>query len=121
MALAERLLAGLAALSGASGVALAAAAAHGSGTTLAPAAQMLLAHAPAMLALAALAAHGPLHRPLTLLAGFALALGALLFSGTLVLGALYGMRPFPMAAPTGGVILIGGWLLLVPAALLRRR
>jgi uncharacterized membrane protein YgdD (TMEM256/DUF423 family) len=121
MAFAERLLVGLAALAGASGVALAAAAAHGGGANLAPAAQMLLVHAPALLAVAALTAQGWLHRPLTLLAGFALALGVLLFSGTLVLGALYGIRPFPMAAPTGGVILIGGWLLLVPAALLRWR
>jgi uncharacterized membrane protein YgdD (TMEM256/DUF423 family) len=46
-----------------------------------------------------------------------LILGAALFSGDLVLRAYLGQRLFPMAAPTGGTILIGAWILLAVAAL----
>ncbi len=121
MAVAERLLVGFAGLAGACGVALAAAAAHGGSPNLAPAAQMLLVHAPALLALAALAAQGRIARTALVASGCAIAVGVLLFSGTLVMGALFGIRPFPMAAPAGGMILIGGWLVLVLSALLRPR
>lgn len=51
-------------------------------------------------------------------AGGAFALGLLLFCGG-VAGALAGARLGPVA-PAGGSLLIGGWLLLVLAAVLRR-
>jgi uncharacterized membrane protein YgdD (TMEM256/DUF423 family) len=44
-------------------------------------------------------------------------LGALLFSGDIALRAFAGHRLFPMAAPSGGALLIGGWALLAIAAL----
>jgi uncharacterized membrane protein YgdD (TMEM256/DUF423 family) len=44
------------------------------------------------------------------------ALGAALFSGDIALRALAGHRMFAMAAPTGGVILIGAWVALAVAA-----
>ncbi|NBN62463.1 DUF423 domain-containing protein [Pannonibacter tanglangensis] len=95
-------------LAGALGVALSALAAHLDGTgLLSTAAEMLLFHAPAFLALAALAQvrRVPL-LPLTL--GL-LALGLLLFAGDLVSRAFRDARLFPMAAPTGGMLLIVGW------------
>lgn len=48
----------------------------------------------------------------------AFALGLLLFCGG-VLGAVAGARLGPVA-PAGGMLLIGGWLLLLVAAVLRR-
>jgi uncharacterized membrane protein YgdD (TMEM256/DUF423 family) len=46
--------------------------------------------------------------------------GPLLFSGDIALRALVGQRLFPMAAASGGPLLIGGWALLAIAALLAR-
>jgi uncharacterized membrane protein YgdD (TMEM256/DUF423 family) len=45
--------------------------------------------------------------------------GAALFSGDIAMRAFAGHRLFVMAAPTGGVILIAGWLGLVVAAIAR--
>ncbi|MFL5205862.1 MAG: DUF423 domain-containing protein, partial [Microvirga sp.] len=61
MSLASRILIVLASLSGLLGVGLSAAAAHITGGNLATAAQFLLFHAPALLALVALIAAGALH------------------------------------------------------------
>jgi uncharacterized membrane protein YgdD (TMEM256/DUF423 family) len=41
-----------------------------------------------------------------------------LFSGDLALRAFAGHRLFPMAAPTGGIILIAAWLALAAAAVI---
>ena len=102
----------LAGLMGAAGVALAAAAAHGTpGAGLDSAANMLLFHAPALLALG-LAARGRLLP----YAGLALALGVALFSGDLMARDFLGNRLFPMAAPAGGVIMIVGWLMVAVGA-----
>lgn len=115
-----RALTALAGLAGAAGVALSAAAAHAGGPNLATAAQMLLVHAPAFLGLAAVASR--LGRPaVAVAAGLAIAAGLLLFSGTLASTALGGPRPFPMAAPTGGTLMILGWLGVVVSALLPAR
>jgi uncharacterized membrane protein YgdD (TMEM256/DUF423 family) len=46
-------------------------------------------------------------------------LGAVLFSGDIVLRAFTAHRLFPFAAPSGGFILIAAWLGLAGAALLR--
>ena len=52
------------------------------------------------------------------LAGLAFALGIILFCGSLYLLALYGLR-LPSVAPTGGSLLMLGWLLLGLSALRR--
>ncbi len=97
----------LAGLIGAAGVALAAAATHMGGALLGPASAMCLAHAPAMLAL--FAAHRLL-RPATG-AGLLMGLGTVLFAGDLVLKEFLGAGLFPMAAPSGGILMMLGWLL----------
>jgi uncharacterized membrane protein YgdD (TMEM256/DUF423 family) len=45
-------------------------------------------------------------------------LGSALFAGEIALRAFVGYRLFPMAAPTGGVVLILAWLALTVAAIL---
>jgi uncharacterized membrane protein YgdD (TMEM256/DUF423 family) len=108
----------IAGLMGASGVVLAAAAAHGkSGMGLEGAGYLLLFHAIAVLSGVALL-QGLLLRPLALgvLSGWVL--GSALFAGDIALRAFVGYRLFPMAAPTGGVVLILAWLALAVAAIL---
>lgn len=108
----------LAALYGACGIMLAAAAAHtAAGAGLDNAAYLLLFHAAAVLGGAALAQQGLLWRPLALLALAAWLLGAALFAGDIALRAFASHRLFPMAAPSGGIILIVGWLALAAAAI----
>ena len=115
----DRALIALACLAGGLGVAASAAAAHIAGAdSLKTAAQFLLFHAPAILALAALGAAG-LTQPLaTRIAAWALLLGLALFSGDLSLRALAGQPLFPLAAPSGGVLLMLGWALAAVAAFL---
>lgn len=97
-----RLLAGL---MGAAGVALAAAASHvNADSRMALAAGILLVHAPALLALSALFP-ARLQAP-----GFGLCLGASLFAGDMVMRVLFAHSLFPMAAPSGGIIMILSWL-----------
>ncbi len=104
-------------LMGAAGVALAAAGAHvAPDTGLDSAARILLLHAAAMLGAAALAEKGILWRPLALAALAAWLVGSVLFSGDITLRAFFGHRLFPMAAPSGGLVLIAGWLVLAAAA-----
>lgn len=112
------ILIALAGLMGAAGVVLAAAGAHARpGAGLDTASQMLLFHAPAVVAVAAAIAQGLLARPIALAAAVGLVCGAALFAGDLVLRAYAGTRLFPMAAPTGGTILILSWIALAAAAL----
>ncbi|MGB6174747.1 MAG: DUF423 domain-containing protein [Methylocella sp.] len=106
-------------LTGAGGIILAAAAAHGvPDPRLQTAAHFLLLHAAATLALCGLALAVP-QRGIWFLgaAGFFLA-GSLLFGGDLAARALAGTRLFPMAAPLGGTVLIFGWALVTLAALI---
>jgi uncharacterized membrane protein YgdD (TMEM256/DUF423 family) len=108
----------LAALMGAGGVILAAAAAHAApGTGLDSAAYMLLFHAVAVLGGGALLQQGQLWRLPALVALAGWVLGGILFSGDVALRAFAGHRLFPMAAPTGGTILIVAWLVLAVAAI----
>ena len=108
----------IAAFMGAAGIMLAAAAAHAvPGAGLDAAASMLLFHAAAALGAAALAHQGLLRRSLGHAVIAAWAIGAVLFSGDIALRAFAGHRLFPMAAPTGGIMLILGWLVLAVAAL----
>jgi uncharacterized membrane protein YgdD (TMEM256/DUF423 family) len=113
-----RILIALGGLMGAAGIVLSAAAAHARpGMNLESAAQMLLFHAVAIIAAVAALTQRLLSRPLGLTALAALACGATLFSGDLVARAFLEERLFPMAAPTGGTLLIGAWVLLAIAAL----
>ena len=106
----------LAGLTGASGVGLGAIAAHLGGGNLQTASQMLLFHAPALLALAALSPSR-----LRQIAGGVMTLGLVLFCGDLVMRGLAGMRLFPMAAPLGGSSLILAWVLVAASGLVRTR
>jgi uncharacterized membrane protein YgdD (TMEM256/DUF423 family) len=108
----------LAALMGAAGVTLWALAAHRGGPQAATAAQMLLLHAAAVLGLTACRKQGLIHDRLANLAVSALILGAVLFSADIAARAFLGSGLFPMAAPTGGFLMIGGWLLAAVAALI---
>ncbi len=112
------ILIALAGLMGAGGIGLAAAGAHmAPGTGLDSAAYMLLFHAAAVVGGAALVQQNILWRPLALLALAAWVLGAVLFSGDIAMRAFIAHRLFPMAAPSGGMILIGAWLALAASAL----
>jgi uncharacterized membrane protein YgdD (TMEM256/DUF423 family) len=108
----------LAGLMGAAGVALLAASAHAApGATLDSAGQVLLFHAAAVLALIGLAGQGWFSaRAITTYAAAGLVIGALLFSGDIAARAFIGHRLFPMAAPTGGVVMIVSWLAVSVAA-----
>src|SRR5713226_4864818 len=100
------ILIALAGLMGAAGVVLLAAAAHAApGAGLDSAGQMLLFHAVAALAAAAALHQGLLFRPLGIAAAIGFVIGASLFSGDIAMRAFAGHRLFPMAAPTGGVVL----------------
>jgi uncharacterized membrane protein YgdD (TMEM256/DUF423 family) len=106
----------LAGLMGAGGVVLAAADAHAApGAGLAGAAYMLLFHAAALVGGAALVQQGVLWRSLLLAVLVGWIVGAALFSGDVALRAFAGHRLFPMAAPSGGIILIIAWLALAAA------
>src|SRR5262249_33360896 len=110
----------LAGLMGASGIILAAGGAHAHaapGAGLDSASYMLLFHAVAVVSGAALLQQGVLLWPLAFAALVAWVLGAALFSGDIALRAFAGHQFFPMAAPTGGIILIAAWLLFAAAAI----
>jgi len=118
MVLIERFLAVLAGLLGAAGVALAAAAAHiSSAPSLQSAALMALVHTPAIMAGLAALRSRLLAMRLGLLGIGGLAVGVILFSGDLTVRAFFDHSLFPMAAPSGGVILIASWIILSVAAL----
>ncbi|QOG22718.1 DUF423 domain-containing protein [Bradyrhizobium sp. SEMIA] len=122
MMVAHRLLIGLAGLMGAAAVALAAASAHGADASrLASASAMLLFHATAILAVTGLLARGLLHGGIGLIAAFGFVLGAALFAGDLTLRQYAGHSLFPMAAPTGGTVMILGWLAVTLAAVVARK
>jgi uncharacterized membrane protein YgdD (TMEM256/DUF423 family) len=113
-----RLLVVLAGAMGAAGVALAAASAHQpDATRLASASSMLLFHASAVLATVLLAERSVIHMRLGLAAALGFVIAAALFAGDLTLRQYAGHSLFPMAAPTGGTLLIVSWLVLAMAAL----
>ena len=105
------LLAALAALMGAGGVALAAASTHAGGGDLGrTAAEFLILHAAALMGVTAAART---HRPRRLLlAGAGLAVGTLLFAADLAMRGFAGTRLFPFAAPIGGSLMILSWAAL---------
>ena len=105
---------------GALGVMSAAMAAHDDVTgLLGPASTMLLAHAPALIALYAARTHISFVGAAALI----LTIGTILFTGDLAVGYANatGLNTtgqmadgiFPMAAPIGGVLMIAGWLVVI--------
>ena len=122
MSRACRILIVLAAIMGADGVVLAAASAHqADASRLASASSMLLFHATAVLAAVALAERGIIRAGIGIVAAFGFVLAASLFAGDLTLRQYAGHSLFPMAAPTGGTLLIASWLVLAIAAAWPRR
>lgn len=108
----------LAAVMGACGVMLAAAAAHQvDAARLGSASSMLLFHATAILATVALAERGIIQSRLGLVAAGGFVIAAALFAGDLTLRQYAGHGLFPMAAPTGGTLLIASWLALAVATI----
>ena len=112
-----RVLIVLAGIMGADGVALAAASAHlADASRLQAASSMLLFHACAALATVALAQRALLHIGLGLAAATGFVIAASIFAGDLTLRQFAGYGLFPLAAPTGGTLLIASWLGLAVAA-----
>ncbi len=112
----DRFLFCVGALCGAAGVTLSAIAAHRAGGSLGTAANMLLVHAPALMVLAG-SRFGLLQRAGT----WVLVIGLALFCGDIAARSFMGDRLFPMAAPAGGSLLIGGWLVVAVSVLVSRR
>lgn len=104
-------------LIGAGGVMAAAAASHGGdGSNLGPIAMVCLAHGPALLALGLSSLHGRWFRAAAAL----LALGTLVFAGDLLTRQYLGHGAVPLAAPIGGVGMIGGWIAVIVGGLAGR-
>ncbi len=117
-----RILIVLAAIMGADGVILAALSAHlPDAARLGSASSMLLFHATAVLGTVALAERGVIQLRIALLAAFGFVVAAALFATDLSLRQFADHSLFPMAAPTGGTLLILSWLALAVAAAWPRR
>jgi uncharacterized membrane protein YgdD (TMEM256/DUF423 family) len=117
-----RILVILAGIMGADGVILAAASAHQpDAARLASASSMLLFHATAVLAAVALAERGVIDARIGIAAAFGFVIATGLFAGDLTLRQYAGHGLFPMAAPTGGTLLIISWLALAVCAAWPRR
>lgn len=119
----ERALIVLGAVFGFLGTAAAAAATQvtGPGGGLDTAAYFLLFHASALIGIALLIRTGLVHATAGRVGGWLVFAGVALFSGELALRAIEGRTLFPMAAPTGGTLLLAGWLAVAVAALLGGR
>jgi uncharacterized membrane protein YgdD (TMEM256/DUF423 family) len=117
-----RILVILAAIMGADGVILAAAAAHQpDAARLASASSMLLFHSTAVLAAVALIERGLIHAAIGIAAAFGFVVAAVLFGGDLAMLQYAGHSLFPFAAPIGGSLFIFSWLALAVAAAWPRR
>jgi uncharacterized membrane protein YgdD (TMEM256/DUF423 family) len=82
---------------------------------------MLLFHATAVLAAVALAERGIVSAKGGLVAAFGFVVASALFAGDLCFRHFAGHSLFPLAAPTGGTLLIVSWLVLAIAAAWPRR
>ena len=111
----------IAAVMGAGGVALAAVAAHRAGSpNLGTASSMLMFQAPAIIAACVAVITNAVRVRIGLIAALGMVLGTCLFSGDLAMRDFFGHALFPMAAPSGGTIMIVSWLVLAMAALWRQ-
>jgi uncharacterized membrane protein YgdD (TMEM256/DUF423 family) len=114
----RRIVVIIAALLGAAGVAAAAGATHsGDQALLGPLALVALAHAPALLALAACQPPFRFQPHAMVIVAF----GAILFCLDLAVRHFTGAPFFPHAAPIGGTALIAGWLVLAASAAIGQR
>jgi uncharacterized membrane protein YgdD (TMEM256/DUF423 family) len=112
-----RILIILAGVMGADGVILAAASAHQpDATRLASASSMLLFHATTVIGVVAMVERGVIHLRIGLTAAVGFIIATALFAGDLTMRQYAGHGLFPMAAPTGGTLLIVSWLALAVAA-----
>ncbi|MFH1557590.1 MAG: DUF423 domain-containing protein [Pseudomonadota bacterium] len=101
----------VAGLYGAAGVGASAVAAHlAGGASLATAAQFLLLGAVTLAGAAALCVNLERGRTAILVGASAIGLGTLLFSGDLALRTLMEVKLLWGTAPTGGMLMIAGWL-----------
>ncbi|WP_273725477.1 DUF423 domain-containing protein [Brucella gallinifaecis] len=98
----------LAGVCGALAIAAYAGAAHGGENHLSAIAPLLLGHAPALLVLSLIVPNSRL----AMIGGSILIAGLALFCGDLFMRDMTGSRLFPMAAPTGGSLMILGWLVV---------
>jgi uncharacterized membrane protein YgdD (TMEM256/DUF423 family) len=101
---------------GACGVALSAVAAHGGDAHLVgPASTACMAQAPALLAL--FIGYDKIRT--AFIASLLIGLGCLLFAGDLLFRTRFGHGVFPMSAPTGGMMMIIGWIVAAAGAFAR--
>lgn len=98
----------LAGLCGALAIATYAGAAHGGENHLGAIAPLLIGHAPALLVLSLIVPNSRIAN----IGGALLVAGLVLFCGDLFMRDMTGNRLFPMAAPTGGSLMILGWLVV---------
>ena len=110
----------IAALFGFCGVAMLAGGAHASGGSMTIAGQMLLFHAPVLMAGALARKLGFMHGRAAQVALVLMVLGVAVFSGDLALRAAQGVKLFAMAAPMGGIFTMAGWLVLAASVFLNR-
>ena len=108
----------LAACLGAAGVLLLAAGSHAAPGTVTIAGQMLLFHAPTLMAAVLARDAGHLHGQVGRVAIVVLAAGVIVFGADLALRGFGHGRLFPMAAPIGGTLTIAGWFVLAVSAAL---
>jgi uncharacterized membrane protein YgdD (TMEM256/DUF423 family) len=106
----------LAACLGAAGMMLLAAGSHAAPGNVTIAGQMLLFHAPTLMAAGVARDAGHLNGLVGRVAILGLAIGVVVFSGDLALRGFGHGRLFPMAAPIGGTLVIAGWIALAAAA-----
>jgi uncharacterized membrane protein YgdD (TMEM256/DUF423 family) len=117
MSRAYRILIVLAGIMGADGIILAATSAHqADASRLASASSMLLFHACAVLGIVVLTERAIVHSRIGVAAAFGFVIASALFAGDLTLRQYAGHSLFPMAAPTGGTLLILSWLAVAVAA-----
>ena len=117
-----RILVILAAILGADGVILAAAAAHQpDASRLASASSMLLFHATAVLAAVALIERALIDARIGTAAAFGFVVAAVLFGSDLTMRQYAGHSLFAFAAPLGGTLFILSWLALAVATAWPRR
>ena len=110
----------IASLFGLAGVAMLASGAHASGGSMTIAGQMLLFHAPVLMAAALARKLDLIHDRIGQIALALLVLGVTLFSADLALRASQGIKLFAMAAPVGGILTMAGWAGLTVATFMGR-
>ena len=118
----ERTVTAFAGLFGATGIIASALHAHrDADPALLSAALILLVHAPMLIAVLAALRVGLLARFGGIITLVAIIIGVILFSGSIGFRIATGTPLFPMAAPTGGILLIAGWAILAVTGIFLRK